>query len=146
MININWRKWFDRMQPQTLQIASMLLYLNGFFALISVIDKTDYLGYLRTRYWFGALLALAVVGFHAFGGLLMANDRKLGYKFGVAAAFSPFVLRYWAFSDLSNMLGGEISLYRKISGGSTTSLIFEIALCALMLHPQSRSHQRIWYK
>ncbi len=134
------------MQPQTLQIASMLLYLNGFFALISVIDKTDYLGYLRTRYWFGALLALAVVGFHAFGGLLMANDRKLGYKFGVAAAFSPFVLRYWAFSDLSNMLGGEISLYRKISGGSTTSLIFEIALCALMLHPQSRSHQRIWYK
>ena len=124
----------------------MLLYLNGFFALISVIDKTDYLGYLRTRYWFGALLALAVVGFHAFGGLLMANDRKLGYKFGVAAAFSPFVLRYWAFSDLSNMLGGEISLYRKISGGSTTSLIFEIALCALMLHPQSRSHQRIWYK
>ena len=146
MINIDWRKWFDRMQPQTLQIASMLLYLNGFFALISVIDKTDYLGYLRTRYWFGALLALAVVGFHAFGGLLMANDRKLGYKFGVAAAFSPFVLRYWAFSDLSNMLGGEISLYRKVSGGSTTSLIFEIALCALMLHPQSRSHQRIWYK
>jgi len=64
----------------------------------------------------------------------------------VAAAFSPFVLRYWAFSDLSNMLGGEISLYRKISGGSTTSLIFEIALCALMLHPQSRSHQRIWYR
>ena len=146
MLNIDWRKWFDRMQPQTLQIASMLLYLNGFFALISVIDKTDYLGYLRTRYWFGALLALAVVGFHAFGGLLMANDRKLGYKFGVAAAFSPFVLRYWAFSDLSNMLGGEISLYRKVSGGSTTSLIFEIALCALMLHPQSRSHQRIWYK
>ena len=134
------------MQPQTLQIASMLLYLNGFFALISVIDKTDYLGYLRTRYWFGALLALAVVGFHAFGGLLMANDRKLGYKFGVAAAFSPFVLRYWAFSDLSNLLGGDISLYRKISGGSTTSLIFEIALCALMLHPQSRSHQRIWYR
>ena len=134
------------MQPQTLQIASMLLYLNGFFALISVIDKTDYLGYLRTRYWFGALLALAVVGFHAFGGLLMANDRKLGYKFGVAAAFSPFVLRYWAFSDLSNMLGGEISLYRKISGGSTTSLIFEIALCALLLHTQSRSHQRIWYR
>jgi len=146
MLNINWRKWFDRMQPQTLQIASMLLYLNGFFALISVIDKTDYLGYLRTRYWFGALLALTVVSFHAFGGLLMANDRKLGYKFGVAAAFSPFVLRYWAFSDLSNMLGGEISLYRKISGGSTTSLIFEIALCTLMLHPQSRSHQRIWYR
>ena len=34
MLNIDWRKWFDRMQPQTLQIAAMLLYLNGFFALI----------------------------------------------------------------------------------------------------------------
>ena len=42
MLNIDWRKWFDRMQPQTLQIAAMLLYLNGFFALISVIDTTDY--------------------------------------------------------------------------------------------------------
>ena len=134
------------MQPQTLQIATMLLYLNGFFALMSVVDHNDYLGYIRDRYWFGLLIGLTIVALHVFGGLLMANDRKLGYKFGVAAAFSPFVLRYWAFSDLSNMLGGEISLYRKISGGSTTSLIFEIALCALMLHPQSRSHQRIWYK
>jgi len=33
MLNIDWRKWFDRMQPQTLQISAMLLYLNGFFAL-----------------------------------------------------------------------------------------------------------------
>ena len=146
MLNIDWRKWFDRMQPQTLQIAAMLLYLNGFFSLISVIDKTDYLGYLRTRYWFGPVLALAVVGLHAFAGLLMANDLKLGYKFAVTAAFSPFVLRYWAFSDFANVVGGEISLFRKISGGSTISLIFEIALCALVLHPQSRSHQRIWYR
>ena len=50
MLNIDWRKWFDRMQPQTLQIAAMLLYLNGFFALISVIDSTDYLGYIRNRF------------------------------------------------------------------------------------------------
>ena len=146
MLNIDWRKWFDRMQPQTLQISTMLLYLNGFFALVSVIDQTDYLGYIRSRYWFGLFFGLAVVGLHAFGGLLMANDRKLGYKFGIAAAFSPFVLRYWAYSDLANSMGGTISLYSKISGGSTTSLIFEVALCALLLHTQSREHQRIWYR
>ena len=93
MLNIDWRKWFDRMQPQTLQISTMLLYLNGFFALVSVIDQTDYLGYIRSRYWFGLFFGIAIVGLHAFGGLLMANDRKLGYKFGIAAAFSPFVLR-----------------------------------------------------
>lgn len=146
MLNIDWRKWFDRMQPQTLQISTMLLYLNGFFALVSVIDQTDYLGYIRSRYWFGLFFGIAVVGLHAFGGLLMANDRKLGYKFGVGAAFSPFVLRYWAYSDLANSMGGKISFYSKISGGSTTSLIFEIALCALLLHTQSREHQRIWYR
>lgn len=28
------RKWFDRFQPQTLQIATWLLYLNGLFALV----------------------------------------------------------------------------------------------------------------
>ena len=146
VLNIDWRKWFDRMQPQTLQIATMLLYLNGFFALMSVIDKNDYLGYLRDRYWVGFAVGLAIVGLHVFGGLLMANDRKLGYKFGVTAAFSPFVLRYWALSDLADRMGGQLSLYRKISGGSTTSLIFEIALCGLLLHTQSRSHQRIWYR
>lgn len=146
MLNIDWRKWFDRMQPQTLQIATMLLYLNGFFALMSVVDRNDYLGYIRDRYWFGVVIGMMTVSLHVFGGLLMANDRKLGYKLGVAAAFSPFLLRFWAFSDFTSRMGGEISLYRKISGGSTTSLVFEIALCALLLHTQSRTHQRIWYR
>lgn len=146
MNNIDWRKWFDKMQPQTLQIAAMLLYLNGFFALVSVLDTTGYLGYIRSRFWFGFVFGLVVVGAHVCAGFLMANDRKLGYKLGLAAAFSPFVLRYWAFSDLANLTGGRISFYDKISGGSTMSLIFEIALCILMLHSQSRSHQRIWYR
>ena len=133
------------MQPQTLQIAAMLLYLNGFFALISVIDTTDYLGYLRNRFAFGVVVGLIVVALHALSGLLMANDRKLGYKFAIVAAFSPFVLRFWAYTDLENTSGMSTSVYRKLSGGSTLSLIFEIALCALVLHPQSRSHQKIWY-
>lgn len=146
MLSIDWRKWFDRMQPQTLQIAAMLLYLNGFFALISVIDSTDYLGYIRNRFGVGLIVGLLVVALHALSGLFMANDLKLGYRFAIAAAFSPFVLRFWAYSDLENTSGIASSLYRKLSGGSTLSLIFEIALCALILHPQSRSHQKIWYR
>ncbi len=146
MLNIDWRKWFDRMQPQTLQIAAMLLYLNGFFALISVIDTTDYLGYLRNRFSLGVVVGLIVVALHALSGLLMANDLKLGYKFAIIAAFSPFALRFWAYTDLENTSGIGSSLYRKLSGGSTISLVFEIALCALILHPQSRSHQKIWYR
>lgn len=146
MLNIDWRKWFDRMQPQTLQIAAMLLYLNGFFALISVIDTTDYLGYLRNRFSLGVVVGLIIVALHALSGLLMANDLKLGYKFAIIAAFSPFALRFWAYTDLENVSGIGSSLYRKLSGGSTISLVFEIALCALILHPQSRNHQKIWYR
>ena len=145
MLGINWRKWFDRMQPQTLQIAAMLLYLNGFFALISVIDKTDYLGHLRGRFSFGLVIGLVVVALHALSGIFMANDLKLGYKFAIVAAFSPFVLRYWAFSDLERISSFKFSFYDKLTGGSTLSLIFEVALCALILHPQSRNHQKIWY-
>ena len=115
------------------------------FALISVIDKMDYLGHLRGRFSFGLVIGLVVVALHALSGIFMANDLKLGYKFAVVAAFSPFVLRYWAFSDLERISSFKFSFYDKLSGGSTLSLIFEVALCALVLHPQSRSHQKIWY-
>ena len=64
MNNLDWRKWFDKMQPQTLQIAAMLLYLNGFFALVSVFDTTGYLGYIRSRFGFGFVFGLVVVGAH----------------------------------------------------------------------------------
>ena len=140
------RRWFDRMQPQTLQIATWLLYLNGFFLLIDVVDNSDYLGYFRVQYGWGLPLGVAVVVLHAAGGWLMANDRKLGWKLAVAASFTPFVLRFIAYSDIERQLNGSISLYRKLTGGSTLSAIFEVALCAPLLHPHSRQHQKIWYR
>lgn len=137
------RKWFDRMQPQTLQIATWLLYLNGFFALIGFVDESDWVGAARvTRGSLGTLVGLAVVALHAVGGFLMANDRRLGYRLAVLAAFTPFLLRFWILSD-DRFVG--VGLWDKISGGNTISLIFEIGLCGLLLHPQSREHQRLWY-
>jgi hypothetical protein len=44
---LNPKRWFDRMQPQTLQIATWLLYLNGFFALVDLIDGGGYLNVIR---------------------------------------------------------------------------------------------------
>jgi len=125
--NLNFRKWTDRLQPQTLQIATFLLYINGFFAFISVLDKTDYLGYFRYRWGLGILVGLFVV-------------------VAVVAAFAPFVLRYWAISDLEGLTGGSVSLWDKFTGGDTIGFIFEAALCALLLHPQSREHQRLWFR
>ena len=123
-----------------------MLYINGFFAFISVLDKTDYLGYFRYRWGLGILVGLFVVAANIFGGFLMANDRKSGYWLAVVAAFAPFALRYWALSDLESLNGGSFSLWDKFTGGDTIGFIFEAALCAILLHPQSREHQRLWFR
>ena len=62
----------------------------------------------------------------------IANERKWGYGLGVGMAFAPFVLRV--------MYGGSLL------GADIITLLFEIALIALLLHPQSRDYQRIWFK
>lgn len=149
MNSLDPKKWFDRMQPQTLQIATWLLYLNGFFALVSTFDKTGYLGYIRFRFGIGLLVDLAVVACHILGGFLMANDRRLGYRLAVFAAFSPFILRSIAMADLRSKYDVSISFFdfvlgRPLGGGLLT-VIFDGALVALLLHRQSREHQRIWY-
>ncbi|MHB1129906.1 MAG: hypothetical protein ACYC06_07655 [Ilumatobacteraceae bacterium] len=149
MTTLDRKKWFDRMQPQTLQIATWLLYLNGFFALVSVFDITGYLGYIRLRFGLGLLIDLMVVACHVLGGFLMANERKLGYRLAVVAAFSPFVLRSVAMVDLRGHYPLPISFVDYVLGrplgGSLVTIIFDAALVALLLHRQSRDHQRIWY-
>lgn len=135
------RKWFDRMQPQTMQIATWLLYLNGFFALIGFMDKSDWIGFARVdKGALGSLIGLVVVASFIGGGYLMANDRKIGYRLALIAAFSPFILRIWILWSYPGW--GAID---KITGNDTIGFIFEAALCALLLHPQSREHQRLWY-
>jgi hypothetical protein len=135
------RKWFDRMQPQTMQIATWLLYLNGFFALIGFMDQSDRIGFARVdKGALGSLIGLVVVASFIAGGYLMANDRKIGYRLALVAAFSPFALRVWLL--WSNSVWSPID---KITGNDTIGFIFEAALCALLLHPQSREHQRLWY-
>ena len=139
------RKWFDRLQPQTLQIATWLLYLNGFFAAIGFLDRTDWVGAAREiKGSPGVMVGLLVIAAHIGGGFLMANDRRLGYRLALFAAFSPFILRFWVLSD--DAFDTRVGLWTKVSGNNTISLIFEVALCALLLHPLSRDHQRRWYR
>ena len=124
-----------------MQIATWLLYLNGFFALIGFMDKRDWIGYARVDQGsLGFLVGLLVVAAFIGGGFLMANDRKIGYKLALVAAFSPFALRMWILGSFPNY-----SIIDKITGNDTIGFIFEAALCALLLHPQSREHQRVWY-
>ena len=112
------RRWVNPTQPQTLQIAVFLLYLNGIFSLL-----------------FGGLFntwgLLIIVGSVA-AGYGIANERKWGYILGVAMALLPFVLVI-------------VTKSSPLSGG-LLNLLFEVALVALLLHPQSRDYQRIWFR
>lgn len=133
------RQWFDRMQPQTLQIATWLLYINAFFALVELVDGGGVLHYFRIRYAWGALLGLGLVVAYVLGAYLMANEKKLGWRIAVGAAVAPFVLTFVAYTELA-------APWRyRLFGASILSFAFDVAVLALLLHPQSREHQRIWY-
>lgn len=128
------------MQPQTLQIATWLLYFDGFFGLVDLLDGGGEMYYLRLRYPGGILIGLAIIGLYAAGGLLMANDRRLGYRLRVAAAISPFVVNFVVYSDVG------ASLRYRLFGSGIIGFAFDVALIALLLHPQSKEHQRIWFR
>ncbi len=117
------RRWFNPAQPQTLQIAVFLLYINAAFELL------DMLLYPGVRTLFGFLLIAAGVA----AGYNIANERRFGYALGIVMAFLPFGLRFLFFGN-------------PLEGAGPIKLVFEVALIALLLHPMSRDYQRIWFK
>ncbi len=137
----------DGSTPATNAANSHLLALHQWLLCLCFGSRQDRLPrILQVSVGLGILVGLFVVAANIFGGFLMANDRKSGYWLAVVAAFAPFALRYWALSDLEGLTGGSVSLWDKFTGGDTIGFIFEAALCALLLHPQSREHQRLWFR
>ena len=140
--NLDARKWFDRMHPQTLQIAVWLLYIDGAFAIINYLDRTDVYGFWRWYGGIGGILSpFACLSFIA-GGFLMANGRKLGWWLALAAAFSPFLLR----ALLRIQYQQTMSIAWVITQNNLVSFVFEAALVALLLHPMSRSYADRWLR
>lgn len=109
-------------QPQTLQIAVFLLYINAAFELLYV-----FLGAAL------GLLGLALVVGQVAAAFGIANEYKWAYILGIIMAVVPFVLRF-------------LYLGNPLEGTGLLNLMFEIALIALLVHPQSRDYQRIWFK
>jgi hypothetical protein len=114
------RRWTNPTQPQTLQIAVFLLYINAVFLALLGGGLTHPIG-------------IALVAGGAAAGFGIANEKRWGYNLGLAMAFLPFAFRV--------LVGGVDS----ILGGDIINLMFEIALVALLLHPQSRDYQKIWF-
>jgi hypothetical protein len=115
------RRWFDASQPQTLQGAIVLSYINAVFALVGLIAG----GYVGLFGLFGL-----AEGVGAFG---MANERRWGYWTGLVAACVGLLL------SLPSVLVFH-------TFGTVLNLAFAILLVALLVHPQSREYQRIWFK
>ena len=115
------RRWVNQSQPQTLVIAVLLLYFDAVFTAL-----------------FGGLFSLfglVLVAGSVAAGYGIANERKWGYYLGLGIAvfgLYPYVAYF-----LNN---------GSLAGVSLLNLIFVVAKFALLIHPQSREYQRIWFK
>lgn len=115
------QRFFDQSQPQTLQIAVFLLYLDAVLLLLRGAA-------------FASPIGLMLAAGSAGGAYGIANTRKWGYGLGVAVAIFGLVLPF-----LFGVSLGDLLRY------STIQFMLAIALVALLLHPQSREYQRIWF-
>ena len=114
---MNDRKFVNQFQPQTLFIATVLLYINAVF---------DFLTF------YGPFMLSAVA--LAAGGYGIANEKRWGYGLAVGVA----VLRVAVLLLFAGSNAFEFPLI--------LTLIFDVALVALLVHPESRQYQRIWFK
>jgi len=133
---MNQRIWVNSRQPQTLYISQLLMYFNGILAIL--FGRLRLIGNVSL---FGSVILGSVVILLITVGMIaaaygIANERKWGYRLGVVSAFGPFVitLAIATSSGIGDALAQPISL------------MFDVALVALMLHPMSTSYQKIWFK
>ena len=116
------RRFMNPAQPQTLVIAVYLLYFDAAFLLFAMLVAGT----------FPPIFLILVIG-GIVAGYGIANEFKWAYILGIVMAILPFIFR---FIDSGNPLAAP----------SLINLMFEIALVALLLHPQSRDYQRLWFK
>lgn len=114
-------RWTNPSQPQTLQSSVILLYLNAAFTILFGLS--------------GVALVLGVGRVAAGWGC--ANERRWGYQLAVAMALLPFVVLF-ALNSLSDIAD---DLFQVL-----LSFAFDIILLALLLHPQTRAYQRVWFR
>ena len=134
------RRWINQSQPQTMQIAVFLLYAQAVLTLL--FNNMLLYSHAVASLFAGSydvilnLVRLFLVAGGVGAGYLIANERKSGYALGLAVAALPLatllylIVRYQVSPFSYDLIG----------------LMFDVALFALLVHPQSRSYERIWFK
>ncbi len=126
------RRWFNSGHPQTLQLAVMLLYLNGIFGLFGGLFAGGY----------GLIGIVFVIGMIA-GAFGIANSMRWGYRLGLVAAGLRLAYSIFSIVVLGAVL--KFAAFRAV-GTNVITLIFQVALVVALLHPQSRDYERIWFE
>lgn len=111
-------RWVNQGQPQTLFIATIVMYINAVFGLID--------GFFLLYSGAGIIF---VVG-PAVAGFGIANEKKWGYWLGVVVT-GLTVLFYLSLLSI---------------GFGVLNLLFSVALLALLLHPMSRGYYKTWFR
>jgi hypothetical protein len=122
------RRWTNPSQPQTLYVATFLLYLNAVLGLLFGTLIGSLLGPL------GAIVAIVGAVAAGFG---IANEKRWGYILGVMVAgldLVPFLL-YVVNHGVGSIFNVSLLL----------AALFPVALFALLIHPMSREYQKIWF-
>lgn len=91
----------------------------------------------------GLLIGLVGIAAYVFGASGIASEQKVGYQVAVAASFIPLVRRIVMVIVAGAPLTGNLGFI--LTGANILNAIFEYALIALLLHPMSREHQKIWF-
>jgi hypothetical protein len=116
-------RWTNPSLPQTLQIAIFLLYASGVFGLL----------FGSVLFALGPLLGfLGLVAF-VLAGLGVANEYRWAYNLAIGISAAAIIVPL-ALAGIDVVFSGYV-----------ITLLFDVALFALLLHPQSREHQRIWF-
>lgn len=115
------RRWVNQSQPQTLVIAVFLMYIDAVF--------------LALQGGLFSPLGLVFLAGYVAAGYGIANEKKWGYGVGIAIAVFALLPYARALLAGSSLLGT----------GAEIGLLFAVAKLALLLHPQSRDYQRIWF-
>jgi len=71
------------------------------------------------------------------GAYGIANARRWGYLLGIAAAIAPFIIRLEIIRRLDIV---EMLRWNPIG------LLFDVAIIAALLHPESRAYQKQWFE
>lgn len=122
------RRWVNQSQPQTLVIAVFLLYIDAVFLVLF----GALFGFVSL--WVVSVPGILLIAGYVAAGWGIANEQKWAYFLGLTLAVLRLVPYVFALVAGHNILNEAIPL------------MFAIALVALLVHPQSRDYQRIWFR